>query len=101
MRTHLIGAPGSLARFLDDHAHDPNAKPFPAPWCVFTYKATGGVLLCGAGGTKEAADCVCGAAEREHGWAVTVDVRTYGCRAVSERDAAKGDGSSSSAGASK
>ena len=80
MRTHRIGSPGSVARYLDDHAHDANAEPFPAPWCVFTYKATGGILFCGSAEEREGAECVRGAAEQEHGWAVTVDVRTYGCK---------------------
>lgn len=115
MRTHRIGSPGSVARYLDDHAHDANAKPFPAPWCVFTYKATGGILFCGSAEEREGAECVRGAAEQEHGWAVTVDVRTYGCRVfvpcprkswvelppVSKRDSAKGDGSSSGDGKPK
>lgn len=80
MSTHPIGAPGSIARFLDDHARNPNAKPWPAPWCVFAYARKGGVVLCGSGHTKEAAEQVRGAAEREHGWAVVVDVRVSGCR---------------------
>lgn len=92
MSTHPMGAPGSVARFLDDHAHDPNAKPFPAPWCVFTYRSCrphvpntdGGPLLLGSGPTKEAAEQVKGAGEREYGWAIVVDVRTYRCRVVSE-----------------
>lgn len=92
MRTHNIGAPGSIARFLDDHAHgNPGARPFPAPWCVFTYHSCrpdapntdGGPLLLGSGSTKEAAERVKRAGERVHGWAIVVDVRTYGCR-VSE-----------------
>jgi len=80
VRTHRTGAPGSIARYLDDHAHDETATPFPAPWCVFAYPKAGGVLPCGSARSREGADCVRGAAEREHGWAVVVDVREYGCR---------------------
>lgn len=87
MSTHPIGAPGSIARFLDDHARDPNAKPWPAPWCVFTYRSlraglAGGALFVGSGPTKEAAKLVQLGAEREHGFAIVVDVRTYGCKVV-------------------
>lgn len=87
MSTHPIGAPGSIARFLDDHARDPESLAWPAAWCVFTYRGLRdkpvterGPLFVGAGPTKEAAELVRAAAAREHSWAVVVDVRTYGCK---------------------
>lgn len=86
MSTHPIGAPGSIARFLDDHARDSESLAWPSAWCVFTYRGLRdlpvekrGPLFVGAGPTKEAAELVRAAAAREHGWAVVVDVRTYGC----------------------
>lgn len=36
-RTHRLGAPGSIARYLDDLAHNPDAPPFPHRYVVFGY----------------------------------------------------------------
>lgn len=71
---------GSVARFLREHASNPESKPFRAPWCVFTYGASGVLLLCGSVATREAAHQVRREVEQEHGWATMVDVCFYGCR---------------------
>lgn len=81
----MIGAPGSVARYLDDLSRDAAAEPLPARWCVFTYRGmrggpSGGPILAGSGATKEAAETIKRSAESVHGWAVVVDVSTYNCQ---------------------
>lgn len=79
MRTHRIGAEGSVARFLDDHTHDPNAEPFPNPWCLFVTGPEGIKLLASKPkrlGFPQRIRTLAGA--------VLVDVRSYGCKVKEE-----------------
>lgn len=83
MRTHPIGAPGSIARYLDDHSRNPDADPFPAQWCVFRYGTLlePTVVLVASKPKRSDFDPEQLARRLEAG-CVLVNVRTYGCRVL-------------------
>lgn len=83
LRTHPVGAPGSVARFLDDHAHNPDADPFPAPFCLFRYGRSGEPPVVLAASKPGRLDFEPRAlAQALEAGCVLVDVRTYGCRVL-------------------
>jgi len=75
-----IGAPGSIARFLDGGNRPPKAwRHYGAPFCVFAYVPPSvepsGIVLRASCDTREQAERYVTDQDNE----CVVDVRTYGC----------------------
>ena len=80
MIRHPIGAPGSIARMLDDRAHDPNAEPLAGPWVVCYYAREGPAIAHTAATETAALEWV---ADRAGAWVdqfLVTNARSYGGR---------------------